>query len=170
MCVRAGREAERRWVGQTMPRSDRSRSPAYRCSIQRISRTIAGFGRYAHKRPPGLKVEDGVLMLDNLMSAWGRAHGLDEEDVMESVQWNIVHGPEGGGDIRLAADIDAWGRIAIRVMPSRSRRYGNEGAQHDRGDRPAGPAVIRGSVVRELQRRSYFRPRPHRIAEEQVQR
>jgi len=95
----------------------RSRSPLPADSLK-ISRTIAGFGRYASKRPDGLRVDrDGCMKLDDIMNSWGDRHGLRETDILHAVRRHMFREHEHGGSLRFAIDGDHDGGIVIRVMP-----------------------------------------------------
>lgn len=100
----------------------RTRSPrgSGRKWSEEISRTICGFGRYPEKRPKGLQVdESGAMLLKNLMDAWGRGSGWEENDVMHAVREHMLH--DGGPDLRFAIDISNSQDTIIRVLPKRDR-------------------------------------------------
>eukprot|EP00933_Yihiella_yeosuensis_P080990 TRINITY_DN94526_c0_g1_i1.p1 TRINITY_DN94526_c0_g1~~TRINITY_DN94526_c0_g1_i1.p1 ORF type:complete len:521 (+),score=81.40 TRINITY_DN94526_c0_g1_i1:183-1745(+) len=96
---------------------DRSRSPGRGVDTGLISRTIACFGRYPSKRPPGLVVEEnGTMRLEDLMEHWGEREGLKERDILHSVRKHMFREYDGGGSLRFAMDSGADGGIVIRVM------------------------------------------------------
>lgn len=87
---------------------------------ERISRSVASFGRYGSKRPKGLSVDgQGRFRLQDLVACWGRDVGLDEQAILRAV---IVHMLREDGRIRFGIDQDEDGRVLIRVVPKRSGR------------------------------------------------
>eukprot|EP00438_Fugacium_kawagutii_P020246 Skav232483 [mRNA] locus=scaffold2877:268415:272296:+ [translate_table: standard] len=85
-------------------REDRSRSPTETDSLK-ISKAIAGFGRYPSKRPHGLHVDHlGCMKLDDIMRYWGFAQGLAEKDVMHAVRKHMFRETAEGGSLRFALD------------------------------------------------------------------
>jgi len=107
-----------------MSRNGRSRSPTSSAtSALKISRAIAGFGRYPSKRPPGLMVDHlGCMKLDDIMRCWGVKHDLEEKDIMHAVRKHMFREYADGGSLRFAIDGDQDGGIIIRVMPSQDDR------------------------------------------------
>lgn len=103
-------------------RADRSRSPTDVDALK-ISKAIAGFGRYPSKRPKGLHVDHlGCMQLDDIMRYWGHGQGLEEKDIMHAVRRHMFRETSEGGSLRFALDGDADGRIVVRVMPSQDER------------------------------------------------
>uniref|UniRef100_A0A7S4V3K5 Uncharacterized protein n=1 Tax=Alexandrium monilatum TaxID=311494 RepID=A0A7S4V3K5_9DINO len=88
---------------------------------ERISRSIAIFGRYPNKRPSGLRVDDeGCFGLKDLMRTWGDKEGLTEETILSAVRENMFH--EEGGALRFAIGENPDGSIFIRVLPKRGHQ------------------------------------------------
>eukprot|EP00445_Apocalathium_hangoei_P069805 CAMPEP_0204132160 /NCGR_PEP_ID=MMETSP0361-20130328/14364_1 /ASSEMBLY_ACC=CAM_ASM_000343 /TAXON_ID=268821 /ORGANISM="Scrippsiella Hangoei, Strain SHTV-5" /LENGTH=191 /DNA_ID=CAMNT_0051085021 /DNA_START=68 /DNA_END=640 /DNA_ORIENTATION=+ len=124
----------------------RSRSPRARLDSERISRIVAGFGRYPDKRPIGLRVNTiGAMTLESLMDSWADNKGLSEREVMDAVRLHMFqrHGGVGGAALRFAVTRDEEARILIRAMP-RSQGGGRDGDFDDDV----------GSVVRERRPRN----------------
>lgn len=135
-----------------MPRHDRSRSPLRWCgtapagerSSEWISRQLVQFGRYAHKRPPALRVDNsGAFVLSELMSVWGRQQGLTEQDVISAVQQHMFN----EGKLRFVMDMTPAQELCIRVPPKEwagappqsawSRAGENRGGRERDARRPA---------------------------------
>eukprot|EP00928_Gymnodinium_smaydae_P004566 TRINITY_DN1154_c0_g1_i2.p1 TRINITY_DN1154_c0_g1~~TRINITY_DN1154_c0_g1_i2.p1 ORF type:complete len:351 (+),score=63.37 TRINITY_DN1154_c0_g1_i2:118-1170(+) len=110
----------------------RSRSPrGSRRDTEWISRAVCSFGRYPHKAPPGLRVDqDGAFSLEELVDAWGRHQNLTAQDIMTAIQAHMFHDVDdrGSGLLRFAVDSDQTGSIYIRVMPKRGSGYGGQQA------------------------------------------
>lgn len=111
-----------------MAAGDRSRSPRERCGDERISRAIAGFGRYPGKRPQGLRVDAaGAMSLENLMDVWGYRQGLKDQEVLDAVRLHMIQreGGGGGASLRFGITSDEDGGIIIRVLPKQEGRGGD---------------------------------------------
>ena len=72
--------------------AERSRSPALDTArLERISRSVASFGRYGSKRPEGLLVDgQGRFRLQDLVACWGRDVGLDEQAILRAVTVHML--------------------------------------------------------------------------------
>ena len=120
----------------------RSRSP--RSRDEWISRTIAQFGRYPERHPPGLRVDiTGSFRLENLMQVWGYAKHLTFEEVLAAIRRHMFHGE---GDPRFNVDYHVDGSIFIQVLPRRGRRSmnseGRYGSRSNEGPRSSTDMAI----------------------------
>jgi len=135
--------------------SARSRSP--KRGTEWISRTVAGFGRYPERRPPGLRVDvSGGMRLDSLVSVWGRHHGLTEQKLLDAIKAHMFHEADEKatkGLLRFVIDTDAEGSLVVRTRPKRAEVL----AQPVRAAECATPLrvqrrapTLRGSVLRQV--------------------
>eukprot|EP00927_Polykrikos_kofoidii_P083831 TRINITY_DN867_c0_g1_i2.p1 TRINITY_DN867_c0_g1~~TRINITY_DN867_c0_g1_i2.p1 ORF type:complete len:431 (+),score=68.66 TRINITY_DN867_c0_g1_i2:106-1398(+) len=109
-------------------REGRSRSPrGGHGQYGSISRSLVSFGRYAHKRPQGLSVDDtGTFRLCDLMKVWGRSQGYTEEQVLEAVRRNMCYDGDRAGEMRYTLSSDSAGKTTIRVnLKGQGARWGS---------------------------------------------
>jgi len=80
-----------------MGRYDDGRSRSPKGGKEWISRSIVQMGRYKDRRPSGFHVDaEGAFKLSNLMSTWGKAQSLTQEEILEVLQKNSINTRSGG--------------------------------------------------------------------------
>lgn len=110
---------------------ERSRSPREWNLSERISRIVAGFGRYPEKRPPGLEVDArGAISFDNLMDTWGHQKGLKDHEVIDALRLHMFQ-RQGRDSVALRfAILEKDDVLHVRVCPRQPRD------RQDRDDYP----------------------------------
>lgn len=116
-----------------------------RSESEKLSRTIASFGRYPTKRPRGLEVqrggnEEAILSVKNLIEVWGREQGVTEHEIVESVRAHMFH--KEPHSLRFSIAEDEEGEKLIKVHPKRSEPSADgRGKAHAHMDSERGPST-----------------------------
>ena len=113
-----------------------SAQPPQLTSLQ-ISKQIAKFWRYPHKRPFGMWADlDGRLSLQNLMSTWGTLQGLSWDDVKAVLQ---QHGTSNKGQRFITTAV----RNDLMIAVSWSTRQTTPPATHTTTRYPSAIGALR---------------------------
>lgn len=163
-----------------MPR-DRSRSPAV--NLDRLSRVLASFARYADKRPAGLRVdENGTMLVSNVVETISASlHHVTSSDVLKAVsasmfrregynevssRWNVAEEASGEWSITFKERKDANPRArgsAAGAGHFPRRHDANRGAyeRYSPRDRP-GPMGLESKLDSSLEELIHQRDDPYR--------
>lgn len=84
---------------------------------EKITRRICSFGRYVEKRPRGLGVVQGGMLLDELVRHWGEEQLISRREIVAAVRKHERH---EDGSHRFKVEDDGHGNVVINVMEKRS--------------------------------------------------